>query len=72
MHLEPSRPFGNGWQYEKFYGAMVEPNYAPSIGFPLAGTPGTNGPGNGEAIYAPIHSEADFTKYKGKLRARWC
>ena len=39
VHLEPWGPFGNSWQYKKFYGALVEPNYAPLIGFPLAWTP---------------------------------
>ena len=70
VHLEPWGPFGNGWQYKKFYGALVEPNYAPLIGFPLAWTPGTNGPVTGEAVLAPIHSQADFAKYQGKLRGK--
>ncbi len=70
VHLEKWGPFGNGWQIKKFYGALVEPAYAPLIGFPLAWTPGTNGPVTGEAILAPIHSQADFVKYKGKLRGR--
>ena len=70
VHLEPWGPFGNSWQYKKFYGALVEPNYAPLIGFPLAWTPGTNGPVTGEAIYAPIKSQADFEKYRGKLKGK--
>lgn len=70
VHLEPWGPFGNSWQYKKFYGALVEPNYAPLIGFPLAWTPGTNGPVTGEAILAPIHTQADFAKYKGKLKGK--
>jgi carboxypeptidase Q len=70
VHLEPWGPFGNAWQYKKFYGALVEPAYAPLIGFPLAWTPGTNGPVTGEAILAPIHSQADFARYKGKLKGK--
>lgn len=70
VHLEPWGPFGNAWQYKKFYGALIEPNYAPLIGFPLAWTPGTNGPVTGEAILAPIHSQADFARYKGKLKGK--
>jgi len=70
VHLEPWGPFGNGWQYKKFYGALTDPNYAPLIGFPLAWTPGTNGPVTGEAILAPIHSQEDFAKYAGKLRGK--
>jgi carboxypeptidase Q len=70
VHLEPWGPFGNSWQYKKFYGALVEPNYAPLIGFPLAWSPGTDGPVTGEAVLAPIHSQADFAKYKGKLKGK--
>jgi carboxypeptidase Q len=70
VHLEPWGPFGNSWQYKKYYGALVEPNYAPLIGFPLAWTPGTNGPVTAEAVLAPIHSQADFAKYRGKLKGR--
>jgi carboxypeptidase Q len=70
VHLEPWGPFGNAWQYKKFYGALVEPNYAPLIGFPLAWTPGTNGPVTAEAVLAPIHSQADFAKYRGRLKGK--
>ena len=70
VHLEPWGPFGNSWQYKKFYGALVAPNYAPLIGFPLAWTPGTDGAVTGEAVLAPIHSQADFAKYKGKLKGK--
>jgi carboxypeptidase Q len=70
VHLEPWGPFGNSWQYKKFYGALVEPAYAPLIGFPLAWTPGTNGPVTAEAVLAPIHTQADFNKYRGKLKGK--
>jgi hypothetical protein len=70
VHLEPWGPFGDGWQIKKFYGALVEPNYAALIGFPLAWTPGTNGPVTADAVLAPIHSLADFAKYKGKLKGK--
>lgn len=70
VHLEPWGPFGDGWQIKHFYGALTAPAYQALIGFPLAWTPGTNGPVKGEAILAPLHSEADFAKYKGKLRGK--
>jgi carboxypeptidase Q len=70
VHLEPWGPFGNSWQYKKFYGALVEPNYAPLIGFPLAWSPGTDGPTTAEAVLAPIHSQEDFAKYRGKLKGK--
>ena len=69
VHLE-SFPFGYGWQIKKFYAAMETPAYAPLIGFPLAWTPGTKGPIQADAVWAPIHSKEDFAKYKGKLRGK--
>src|ERR1700744_384198 len=69
VHLE-TFPFGYGWQIKKFYGAMETPAYAALIGFPLAWTPGTNGPVTADAIWAPMHSKDDFAKYKGKLKGK--
>ena len=70
VHLEKWGPFGDGWQIKKYYGALESPAYAALIGFPLAWTPGTNGPLTAEAVLAPLHSEADFAKYKGKLKGK--
>jgi hypothetical protein len=70
VHLEKWGPFGYGWQIKKYYGALESPAYAPLIGFPLAWTPGTNGPVTAEAVWAPLHSKEDFAKYKGKLKGK--
>jgi len=70
VHLEKWGPFGDGWQIRKFYGALESPAYAPLIGFPLAWTPGTNGSITAEAVLAPLHSQDDFAKYKGKLKGK--
>ncbi|MGI4755427.1 MAG: M28 family peptidase [Janthinobacterium lividum] len=69
VHLE-KWPFGYGWQIKKFYGAMESPAYAALTGFPLAWTPGTDGPITAEPVWAPIHSKEDFDKYRGKLRGK--
>jgi carboxypeptidase Q len=69
VHLE-KWPFGYGWQIKKFYGAMETPAYAAFSGFPLAWTPGTNGPITVEPVFAPIHSKEDFAKYHGKLKGK--
>src|SRR5580700_7337128 len=69
VHLE-KWPFGYGWQIKKYYGAMESPVYAAIPGFPLAWTPGTNGPVTADAIFAPIHSKDDFAKYHGKLKGK--
>src|ERR1700685_4181890 len=69
VHLE-KWPFGCGWQIKHFYAAMETPVYAAFTGFPLAWTPGTNGPITVEPVWAPIHSKADFAKYHGKLKGK--
>ena len=69
VHLE-KWPFGYGWQIKHFYAAMETPVYIAFTGFPLAWTPGTNGPITVEPVWAPIHSKADFAKYHGKLKGK--
>jgi carboxypeptidase Q len=70
VHLEKWGPFGYGWQIKKYYGALESPAYAALIGFPLAWTPGTNGPVTADAVLAPLHSKDDFAKYRGKLKGK--
>ncbi len=62
--------FGRGWQHSKFAAHMIEPAYSEIIGFPLAWTPGTNGPVRAEAIHAPLRTPADLEKWKGKLKGK--
>ena len=69
-HQEKWGPFGQGWTYTHFSANLIEPQYAPLIGFPLAYSSGTNGVVTGEAMVANITSEADFDRYKGKLKGK--
>lgn len=62
--------FGRGWQHSKYAGHMIEPAYSELIGFPLAWTPGTNGPVRGEAVHAILRTPADLEKWKGKLNGK--
>jgi hypothetical protein len=63
-------PFGTSWHYSKFYAALTAPQYQPLIGFPLAWTKGTGGPISAEAVYAPIYTDADMDKWRGKLKGK--
>ncbi len=63
-------PFGRSWAYSKFSAAMVQPQYQPLIGFPLAWTPGTNGVVTGEPVLAVLATDADLEKWKGKLKGK--
>jgi hypothetical protein len=49
---------------------MKEPQYSPLIGFARPWSPGTNGTLTGDPVLAPIHTEADMEKFKGKLKGR--
>lgn len=69
-HQEKWGPFGRGWTYTHFSANLIEPQYAPLIGFPLAWSPATNGTVTGEAMVANIAAETDFDRYKGKLKGK--
>ncbi len=68
--LESWGPFGRGWSFDKVSVHVLEPTPFPLIAYPEAWTPGTKGPITGEVILVNIESEADFEKYKGKLKGR--
>jgi hypothetical protein len=68
VHEEPWGPFGQSWRLTYFSAHLLEPQYQPLIGFPLAWTPGTPGDIKADPVMAVITSEADFDKYKGKLK----
>jgi carboxypeptidase Q len=63
-------PFGRGWASKHFEAHLIEPQYQALIGIPLAWTAGTDGTVTGEAILITVRSEADFEKYKGKLKGK--
>ncbi|HEY2841995.1 MAG TPA: M20/M25/M40 family metallo-hydrolase [Bryobacteraceae bacterium] len=69
-HQEKWGPFGQGWTFTHFSAHLTAPQYAPLIGFPLAWSPGTNGPVSGEAMVANIAADPDFDRYKGKLKGK--
>ncbi len=63
-------PFGRGWACKHFEAHLIEPQYAPLIGVPLAWTSATEGTVTGEPIMATLQKVEDFDKYKGKLRGK--
>jgi hypothetical protein len=63
-------PYGRGWEYSYFSAHMIEPQYQPLIGYPLAYTPGTKGVVTGEVVLAPMKTDADLEKFKGKLKGK--
>lgn len=67
-HLEAWGPFGRGWSLKEFSAQIVEPQTIPLIAFPKAWSPSTNGTMTGEVIHLKIKTDADFAKYRGKLK----
>ncbi len=70
VHLEKWSDFGQSWKLTHFSAHLLEPQYQPLIGFPLAWTPGTDGVVTGEPVLAVINTEADLDKFKGKLKGK--
>ncbi len=70
VRLEKWGSFGQSWRLKHFSAHLIDPQYAPLIGFPLAWTPGTQGVVSGEPVLVSLHSEADWAKYKGKLKGK--
>jgi len=68
--LEKWGPFGRTWYCVRFAAHMKEPQYSPLIGFARPWSPGTNGTLTGDPVLAPIHTEADMEKFKGKLKGK--
>jgi carboxypeptidase Q len=66
--LEPWGQFGRGWTLERFSAHVTEPTPFPLIALPKAWTPGTNGAVTAEPVIVNIKSEADFDKYRGRLK----
>ncbi len=63
-------PFGRGWQCKYFEAHMVEPQFSALVGIPLAWTEGTNGSITGQPVIAPMRTDADMEKFKGKLKGK--
>ncbi|MFN0109383.1 MAG: M20/M25/M40 family metallo-hydrolase [Blastocatellia bacterium] len=62
--------FGKGWSLVRFSAHMTEPQVSPLIGYPKSWTPGTPGTINADVVLAPIRSESDFEKFRGKLKGK--
>ena len=66
--LEAWGPWGRGWSLKEFSAQVTSPQTLPVIAFPKAWSPSTKGTVTGEVVHLQIKSDADFAKYKGKLK----
>ncbi len=67
---EPYMDFGVTWDNEFVSLHMLEPDYSPMVGYPIAHTPSTNGPQVAEAMIVEVQTKLDLDKYRGKLKGK--
>jgi hypothetical protein len=67
-HLEAWGPFGKGWTLKRFSAQVIEPQCIPLIAFPKAWSPSTDGTLVAPVVYFNAKTEADFAKFKGKVK----
>jgi carboxypeptidase Q len=67
--IEPFMDYGAAWDNEYFSLHMLEPDYQPLVGFPVAYTSGTKGKIVAPAVIASnIQVRKDLEAYRGKLK----
>jgi hypothetical protein len=70
-HIESWGTFGRGWVNERFSATVVTGAQPWAVsGVPKAWTPGTEGTITADVVYAPMETEADLEKWKGKLAGK--
>jgi hypothetical protein len=62
--------FGRGWWIESSRVRMVAPRPIDLRAIPVAWSPPTDGPVTAPIVVAPIRTEADFARWRGKLKGK--
>ncbi len=70
VHAEPYMDFGVSWDNDYTSLHMLEPDYQPMVGYPIAHTPGTNGKVTAQAVIVDISTKQDMEKWRGKLAGK--
>ena len=70
MHtaIEPFMDYGVSWDNEYFSLHMLEPDYQPMVGYPLANTPGTSGVQQVPVVIVDARTQQNLERYRGKLQ----
>ncbi len=68
--FEPFMDYGVTWDNEYVSLHLLEPDYTPMTGYPIAHTNGTNGRVVAEAVIVDLQSRADLERYRGTLRGK--
>ncbi len=67
---EPFMDYGVPWDNEFVSLHMLEPDYSPMVGYPIAHTPGTDGRVVAQAVIVDLLVRDDLARYRGTLRGR--
>jgi len=70
VQIESFMDYGVSWDNTYFSLHLLEPDYQPMLGYPIAHTPGTMGRKKLDTVIADIRTKSDLKKYKGKLRGK--
>ncbi|HIF56811.1 MAG TPA: M20/M25/M40 family metallo-hydrolase [Gemmatimonadetes bacterium] len=68
INREPFMEYGISWDNEYVSIHLLEPDYQPMVGYPIAHTPGTNGKQELQAIIADVRTRQDLETLEGKIR----
>jgi hypothetical protein len=66
--LEPFMDYGVSWDNEYVSLHLLEPDYQPMVGYPVAHTPGTGGKQTLQVVIAQVRTRGDLETYRGRLR----
>ena len=65
---EPFMDYGVSWDNEYVSLHLMEPDYSPMVGYPIAHTPGTDGKQRLQVVIADVQTKQDLERYRGRLR----
>ena len=68
INREPFMEYGISWDNEYVSIHLLEPDYQPMVGYPIAHTPGTNGKQELQAVIADVRTRQDLETLEGKIR----
>ncbi len=67
---EPFMSYGASWDNEYVSLHMLEPDYSPLVGYPIAHTPGTDGRQRLDVVIADVRTRQDLGGLRGTLRGK--
>ncbi len=67
---EPFMNYGVTWDNEYVSLHLLEPDYTPMVGYPIAHTASTNGKLDVSAVIVDLQSRDDLAKYRGTIKGK--